>query len=162
MDLAQNVFENADLIAVTGVSAVTLQSWANRGILPLPENRRNPGAGKKRLLQRPGYRPRGGDACADVLRRLCQRGGKDHGANRIRANGGYLEASALPGVTPSLRLHRRRRCRAGDLRRRRRDGCGAYAEAAACRARGRSPKKDGRIRCGARRLSCFAAPLWAA
>jgi DNA-binding transcriptional MerR regulator len=49
MDLAQNVFGNADLIAATGVSAAILQTWANRGILPLPENRRNPGTGKKRL-----------------------------------------------------------------------------------------------------------------
>jgi DNA-binding transcriptional MerR regulator len=31
------------------VSAATLQTWANRRILPLPEDRRNPGAGQKRL-----------------------------------------------------------------------------------------------------------------
>jgi len=49
MDLAQNAFGNADLIAATGVSAAKLQTWANRGVLPIPENCRNPGAGKKRL-----------------------------------------------------------------------------------------------------------------
>jgi len=49
MDLDQSIFENADLLAATGVSATTIQTWANRGILALSKKQQNPGGGAKRL-----------------------------------------------------------------------------------------------------------------
>jgi DNA-binding transcriptional MerR regulator len=205
MDLAQGAFGNADLIAATGMSAATLQTWANRGILPLPENRRNPGAGKKRLysgldvarvaamqaLTRLGvsasaaakiigrmesgqmadawmqaltlasthvyvfiadggaipaiYAGDDETAVAHIPRRLhAEPGGGaeksvavfDVGPNVCRALlslygqpkkqmdakpslPGETPAAVPPAPPPCLRLHRRRRCRTGDLRRRR-------------------------------------------
>jgi DNA-binding transcriptional MerR regulator len=52
MDLEQCILENADLITATTMSAATVQTWASGGILHLPENRANPGTGKKRLYSR--------------------------------------------------------------------------------------------------------------
>jgi DNA-binding transcriptional MerR regulator len=49
MNLDRNIFENADILAATGLSATTIQTWANRGILALSEKQRNPGVGQKRL-----------------------------------------------------------------------------------------------------------------
>jgi DNA-binding transcriptional MerR regulator len=45
----QNTFGNADIAAATGLSATTIQTWANRGILALSGMQRNPGIGQKRL-----------------------------------------------------------------------------------------------------------------
>lgn len=45
----QNSFGNADISAATGLSATTIQTWANRGILALSGTQRNPGLGQKRL-----------------------------------------------------------------------------------------------------------------
>jgi len=52
MDLEQPTFTNADIIAAAGVNPATLQAWANRGTLRLPEPQRNPGLGKKRSIAR--------------------------------------------------------------------------------------------------------------
>lgn len=49
MNFHRKVFENADIVAATGLSATTIQTWANRGILMLTEQQRNPGVGQKRL-----------------------------------------------------------------------------------------------------------------
>jgi len=49
MILEQTVFENTDVAAATGLSAATIQTWANRGILMLSEEQRNPGPGQRRL-----------------------------------------------------------------------------------------------------------------
>lgn len=49
MDLDRRIFENSDILGATGLSGVTLQTWANRGILALSEKQRNPGTGQKRL-----------------------------------------------------------------------------------------------------------------
>jgi len=49
MDLERPIFTNADIIiAAAGIHA-TLQAWANRGTLRLPDPQRNRGLGKKRL-----------------------------------------------------------------------------------------------------------------
>jgi len=45
----KNSFGNADISAATGLSATTIQTWANRGILALSGTQRNPGIGQKRL-----------------------------------------------------------------------------------------------------------------
>lgn len=52
MDITQANLDNADILAATGVSATTIQTWANRGILALSEPQRNPGPGQKRLYSR--------------------------------------------------------------------------------------------------------------
>jgi DNA-binding transcriptional MerR regulator len=49
MNLDEKVFENADAVAATGLSATTLQTWATRGILALSKEQQNPGVGAKRL-----------------------------------------------------------------------------------------------------------------
>ena len=50
MDLLQ--IDNADILAATGVSPTTIQTWANRGILAISAAQRNPGLGQKRLYSR--------------------------------------------------------------------------------------------------------------
>jgi len=52
VDVTQTNLDNADVLAATGVSAATIQTWANRGILALSEAQRNPGPGQKRLYSR--------------------------------------------------------------------------------------------------------------
>jgi DNA-binding transcriptional MerR regulator len=52
MDVTQPNLDNSDILAATGVSATTIQTWANRGILALSEAQRNPGPGQKRLYSR--------------------------------------------------------------------------------------------------------------
>lgn len=52
MDVTQANLDNADILAATGVSAATIQTWANRGILSLSEAQRSPGPGQKRLYSR--------------------------------------------------------------------------------------------------------------
>ena len=49
MDLKQRIFKNTDISAATGLTPATIQTWANRGILSLSEEQRNPGPGRKRL-----------------------------------------------------------------------------------------------------------------
>jgi DNA-binding transcriptional MerR regulator len=49
MNLDQSLFENTDVTAATGLSPSTIQTWANRGILMLSKQQRNPGPGQKRM-----------------------------------------------------------------------------------------------------------------
>jgi len=49
MNFDQTIYDNADVTAATGISAATIQTWANRGILMLTKQQQNPGPGQKRL-----------------------------------------------------------------------------------------------------------------
>src|ERR1017187_6505193 len=52
MDVTRTNLDNADILAATGVTVATIQTWANRGILALSETQQNPGPGQKRLYSR--------------------------------------------------------------------------------------------------------------
>ena len=49
MNFEQTIYDNTDVTAATGLSAATIQTWANRGVLMLTKQQQNPGPGQKRL-----------------------------------------------------------------------------------------------------------------
>jgi len=49
LNFDESSFGNSDLTAATGLASTTIQTWVNRGVLPLSAQQRNPGAGQKRI-----------------------------------------------------------------------------------------------------------------